>query len=125
MRGDPRWMGLAQSYTLTTETNDDRAEGQHIHCWLKLQLLVSLTMPMHGTGCKQQGNQPSLFGALTYLLSNYSRDVMCILRIWLPSFTKSQTLNWVSSGHAQLHTTTRQTPVIIRVQLITHICWFA
>lgn len=42
-----------------TEANDDRAEGQHILCWLSLLLLAPL--PMCGTGFKQPGKQPSLW----------------------------------------------------------------
>jgi len=110
-----------------TQTNDDRVEGQHILCWLNLQLLVSLPMPICGTSCKQLGNQPSLFGALMYLLSNYSSNFTCILRIQLPLFAKSQTLNWMSLGHAQLYTIiyvkmiTKQTSVTVRLQLTVHI----
>lgn len=91
-----------EQYMKKWQTNGDRVKGQHIHCWLNLQLLVSL--PMRGTGGKQLGNRPSLFGALTYLLSDYSSNFTCILRIWLPLFTKSQALNWMSPDHAQLYT---------------------
>lgn len=60
-------------------------------------------LPMCGTDCEQLGKQPSLFGVLTYLLSNYSSYLTCILRIWLPLFIKIQTLSYMPPGHAQLY----------------------
>lgn len=93
---------LRATHVKMTDTNNNREEVQHFHCWLNLQLFVPL--PKHGTGCKQLGNQPSFFSALMYLHRNYSSNFTCILRIWLPLLTKSQTLNWRSSGHAQLYT---------------------
>lgn len=102
VRGGHRWMRLRQSKTWKNNRDKWCQRRRPAHPLLA-EPTVTCSPANVWNWLSAAGKEPSLFGVLTYLLSNYSSYFTCILRIWLPLFTKIQTLSYMPPGHALLY----------------------